>query len=233
MTKYKKDLISRKLRLKNITKYNSQFKVGDRYLVGTDDYDQEEIDIPIKNLTKEVPVDITNDINKKVESLPLWDWFTIADLKKNKIWYCDFSMPYYYEEKDHDKNFISKIWAESEIPLKFKKSTLPGKMFTLDFIQDQELVKQKTDFYLKNNDWDRTFSEFEKETQSKIKWNQEAPLVYANEKHDMGIVIPLSFKELSIKECFEKSIDLFFNGKQGSRELAMKLISETQYKKFI
>lgn len=232
-TKYKKDLILRKRRMESINKYEARFKVGDRYLVGTDDYTQEEIGVPIKNLTKEVPVDIESDTNKTVCNNPLWDWFTIADLKKNKIWYCDFSMPYYYEEKDHDKDFISKIWAESEVPLKIKKGALPNKMFTLDFIQDEELVKQKADFYLKHNDWEKTFSLYEKESKSKLEWNQEVPLVYSNMKHDMGIVIPFSFEELSIFEVFKKSIDLFFNSKQGSREKALHLISETQYKKFV
>lgn len=232
-TKYKKDLIFRKRRLKNIYKYNAQFKVSNNYLVVTDDYEQDEINIPIANLTKQIPIDFENDINETVENIPLWDWFTIANLKTNKIWYCDFSMPYYQKEVNHDKNFISKIWAESEIPMKLSKSPLSRKMFELHIDQDEKLVKEKAQFYLENNDWEKTFSTFDLENESKKNWNQNAPLVYSNEKYDIGIVIPHSFINLSIAECFEKSIELFFNGKQGNAQKAHNLISETEYKIFL
>lgn len=232
-TKYKKDLIFRKRRLKNIDKYNTQFKVGNNYLVVTDDYEQNEIEIPIANLTKQIPVDFENDINETVQNTPLWDWFTIANLKTNKIWYCDFSMPYYQKEVNHDKNLISKAWANLEIPLKIKHKPLPNKMFEMEFIQDEDLVKQKIDFYLSNNNWEKTFDEFNKENENKLKWNEKNPLVYSNMKYDIGIVIPHSFKEFSIAECFEKSIKLFFNSKQGNAQKAYNLISETEYKKFL
>lgn len=231
-TKYKKDLILRKRRMESVNKYEAQFKISDRYLVATDDYTQEEISAPIKDLTKQIPVDFTNDTNTTVRNNPLWDWFTIADLKKNKIWYCDFSMPYYVET-NHNKHFIAKMWADIEVPFKIKNKPLPNKMFQMELDQDENLIKQKADFYLKNNDWEKTFSEFNRENQSKLNWNLQSPLVYSNMKHDMGIVIPFSFEELSICEVFEKSIKLFFDGKCGSKELAYHLISETEYKKFV
>lgn len=232
-TKYKRDLISRKRRLKNIYKYNAQFKVSPNYLVVTDDYEQSEIDIPIANLTKQVPVNFKNDINKTVQNTPLWDWFTIANLKKNKIWYCDFSMPYYQKKASHDPHFISKMWAESEIPMKLSQSVLSHKMFELHILQDIQLVDERTKFYLENNNWDQTLSTFDAENESKKNWNRDTPLVYANEKHDIGIVIPYSFTNLSIAECFNKAIESFFSGKQDNPKQAHNLIAETQYKIFL
>lgn len=237
-TQYKKSLQLRKRRLKNIYKYDVQFKI-DNYLIVTDDYYSDEVEIPITNLTKQIPVDFENDINKTVQNIPLWDWFTIANLKTNKIWYCDFSTPYYEKDVDHSdsnvslKRYIATTWAESEIPFKFKKQSLPNKMYSLEVIEDKKLLQNKKNFYLENNDWGKTFSTFDLENEAKKNWDQEFPLVYSNGKYDMGIVIPYSFINLSIKKCFEKSIKLFFNGKQGNRKKALELISETEYKKFL
>ena len=73
-----------------------------------------------------------------------------------------------------------------------------------------------------------TISEFIKYVNNEIR-----QLLRINEKYDIGIVIPHSFINLSIAECFEKSIELFFNGKQGNAQKAHNLISETEYKIFL
>ena len=64
-------------------------------------------------------------------------------------------------------------------------------------------------------------------------WKSQLPVVYANEKNDMGIIVPFSFKHRTIKDVFQESIDLFFNSKQSNKEDFYWLIEEPEYKKFI
>lgn len=232
-TKNKKHLRSRKRRLHNIVDLNgySTFSVGDKYIVATGDYDTNEmIDKKISELKKEVPD--SNGDPYEVENTPLWDWFTIVNTKKNRIWYCDFSMPYYSENID-TKEFVASSWADLDTPLDLFFSPVKGKMYEIGFNQDTARHKVRKDFYLKNNDWDLTFFDYKNEMNKRKNWESRLPVVYSNEKHDIGIIIPFSFKHKTIKDIFEESIDLFFIGKQSKKSDFYWLIVEPEYKKFL
>ena len=232
-TKNKKNLRLRKNRLHNIIDINGYdtFLVGDKYIVATGDYNVDEMtNKEIGELRKGVP-DHNGD-PYEVDRTPLWDWFTIVNKKTNRIWYCDFSMPYYSSELN-PKELVAEWWADTDVPPKFLLDPLPGKMYTALVKQDNTLHKERKDFYLQNNDWDLTFNDCENEMNKRKNWKSQLPVVYANEKNDMGIIVPFSFKHRTIKDVFQESIDLFFNSKQSNKEDFYWLIEEPEYKKFI
>jgi len=230
-TKNKGELRLRKHRLKNIKHYEN-FSIG-KYLVATGDYTLDEmLNIKISDLKKGVPDDEGQPY--EVERTPLWDWFTIVNTAKNKIWYCDFSMPYFIpEDYFYTKEQTAKIWALHEVPSKMKINMTYAKMYQLEWERDEKLYQSKVDNYLSNNDWDKTFEDYRNEIDKRKNWDSKVPIVYSNAKYDIGIIIPFSFQNKTIKDIFEESINIFFSGKQNNKNNFYYLIEEPEYKKFI
>jgi hypothetical protein len=230
-TKYKNDLLFRKKRLSHIKEYEN-FSIG-KYLIATGDYSLDEmLNTKISDLKKGVPDDEGQPY--EVARTPLWDWFTIVNTAKNKIWYCDFSMPYHIsEDLYYTKEQVAKFWALHEVPSKMKINMSYAKMYQLEWIRNEDLYQEKINNYLANNNWDKTFEDYKNEMDKRKNWNSKIPIVYSNEKNDMGIIIPFSFSNKTIKEIFEESINIFFNGKQNNKKEFYHLIEEPEYKKFM
>jgi hypothetical protein len=151
----RKEKILKKNRLKQILNGSYEtLDINETYLIATNDYSKQELQGII-----------SVDPNKT----PLWDWFTLVNKKRNKIWYIDFSMPYIWEnffdsKKDEQIEKIYKIWALEDIPVVFKNETIKGGMFILNYRNpdfDSNLEKRE-EYYLNNNDWDKTLEQYKK-----------------------------------------------------------------------
>ena len=220
----RKEKILKKNRLKRILNGSYEtLDINETYLIATNDYSKQELQGII-----------SVDPNKT----PLWDWFTLVNKKRNKIWYIDFSMPYIWEnffdsKKDEQIERIYKMWALEDIPIVFKNETIKGGMFILNYRNpdfDSNLEKRQ-EYYLNNNDWDKTLEQYKKDNDFNKNWNEGIQIYLNKESDGFGIVIPVSYKNKTFLEVFTEVIKLFSQSKFNQD--AYKLIEEIQFKKFI
>lgn len=219
----RKQKIRKKKRLNQILKGDYvTLDINETYMVATFDYDSNQLNGTIK------------DAN---ESPPLWDWFTLVNKKKNKIWYLDFSTPYvwnnFFDQTVEDqKKYICNLWAINDTPYEIKSTVIKGGMFKLDD-KDPDYdskIKARIQFYLENNDWDKTFNDFKKENEFNLNWNQGVQL-FRKKSDDWIIVIPHSYINKTFLDVFTESI-LLFNQSKINPE-CYKLIDEITFNRHV
>jgi len=215
--------ILKKRRLKNILKGDdySKLHINDTYMMATIDYSNEELNGKICDL----------------ERMPLWDWFTLVNKKKNKIWYVDFSLPYtLYDISEETKEklieSISRIWSVDDVPISFVSAPLKGGFFQLNHKDNnyEKKVDKIQKQYIDNNDWDKTISEMKIRNENNLKWDEGIQLNINKEKDGFGVIIPFSWKEKTFLEVFEEMIIKFNESKFSDKYIY--LINELGYKRF-
>lgn len=215
----RKQKILKKRRLKNILKNDyCKLNINDIYMIATCDYDEQQLEGKISELEKP----------------PLWDWFTLVNKKKNKIWYVDFSCPYIYDDffdlskKEQIEN-ISRYWAIDDTPFKIKYKSLKG---GFSQIQDEdpnydlkldELQKK----YIIENDWDRTIQDFKEKNEFNKNWDDGLQLNLNYDKDGFGIIVPFSYKDKTFLEIFTEAVNKFNQSKFSDKYL--HLINEINY----
>lgn len=221
----RKTKILKKKRLHSILKGNYEtLDINDKYLIATCDYTKEHLSGVIKDSSE--------------RDAPLWDWFTLVNKKTNKIWYLDFSAPYFWDElldinKEEQIKRISSNWAIQDISIKFKTMTLKGGMYSLNV--DDEYYDQKIDerikFYSNNNDWDKTLEKYRQDNEYNKNWNEGVQIYRGENKDSWGIVIPVSYTNKTFLEVFTDAIKLFNYSKYNQK--FYKLILEIPFIKFL
>lgn len=220
----RKKKIQKKKRLHQILKGDYEtLDINENYMIATFDYDLEQLNGSIKEAN---------------ERPPLWDWFTLVNKKKNKIWYLDFSAPYtWHDFFDQDintqKRYAANLWSIKDLPFKIKSIPFKGGMSTLEEDDPNYDLKleQKIQFYLENNDWDKTFKEFKIKNQINQDWNEGIQIYRGENKDNWGIVVPHLYTDESFLEVFTQAIDLFNQNKFNQD--AFKLIEEINFNPFI
>ena len=220
----RKTKIQKKKRLEQILKGNYEIlHINETYLVATSDYDLKQLNGTIKDSS---------------DRPPLWDWFTLVNKKKNKIWYLDFSAPYTWDnffdqDIDFQKKYITNFWSIMDLPFNLKSTPIKGGMFSLkeDDPKYDLKLEEKIQFYLENNDWDETFNDFKNKNQINKEWNQGIQIYRRENKDDFGIVIPHSFIDRTFLKVFSEAISLFNQNKFNQDSI--NLIQEITFNKFI
>lgn len=219
----RKSKIRRKKRLKQIMNGDyEKLDINETYMIATCDYDSQQLNGLIKDA---------------YDKPPLWDWFTLVNKKKNKIWYFDFSTPYIWNEflelsEETQKKHISNFWAIDDTPFKIKHNPIKGGMFKLDNDDPDydSKLENRIQFYLENNDWNKTFNDFKEKNEFNLKWNDGVQL-FRNDFDDWGIIIPHSYTNKTFLDVFTEVI-LKFNQCKINQE-SHKLIKEIPFTKFL
>jgi hypothetical protein len=217
--------IQKKKRLHSILKGDYEtLDINDKYLIATGDYTKEQLNGIIKDSSD--------------RDAPLWDWFTLVNKKTNNIWYLDFSAPYFWDElldtnKEEQIKRISNNWAIQDISIKFKTMTIKGGMYSLD-IDDKHYdkkVDERINYYLKNNDWDKTLEKYQQDNEYNKNWNEGVQIYRGENRDDWGIVIPFDYINKTFLDVFSEAIKLF-NLCKFNQE-SYKLILEIPFIKFL
>ena len=220
----RKTKIQKKKRLHQILKGDyEKLDINKNYMIATFDYDSKQLNGSIKEAS---------------DKSPLWDWFTLVNKKKNKIWYLDFSTPYVWndffdQDIESQKKYAANLWSINDIPFNFKSNTIKGGMYVLtvsDLDYDNKIQK-RIEFYLKNNDWDKTFNEFKIKNQINQDWNEGIQIYRGENKDSWGIVVPHSYIDKTFFEIFNEAINLFNQGKFN--QTSYNLIEEINFNPFI
>jgi hypothetical protein len=220
----RKTKIQKKKRLQHILKGDYEtLDINENYMIATFDYDLEQLNGSIKEAN---------------ERPPLWDWFTLVNKKKNKIWYLDFSAPYVWHEFfdqdiDSQKKYITNFWSIKDIPFTIKSTPIKGGMYKLEEDDPNYDLKleQRIQFYLENNDWDKTFNDFKIKNQINQNWNEGIQIYRGENKDSWGIVVPHLYTDESFLEVFTEAVDLFNQNKFNQN--SYNLIQEIDFNLFI
>jgi hypothetical protein len=105
-------------------------------------------------------------------------------------------------------------------------------MFILNYRNpdfDSNLEKRQ-EYYLNNNDWDKTLEQYKKDNDFNKNWNEGIKIYLSKESDGFGIVVPVAYKNKTFLEVFTEAIKLFSQSKFNQD--AYKLIEEIQFKKF-
>jgi hypothetical protein len=220
----RKTKIQKKRRLKQILNGDYEtLDINENYMIATSDYDFKQLKGTIKDAS---------------EKPPLWDWFTLVNKKKNKIWYLDFSAPYVWNEFfdqniESQKKYISNIWSINDIPVEIKWNPIRGGMYSLDDKDSNydSKLEEKTQFYIKHNDWNKTFNDFKQKNEFNLKWDEGIKIFRNDSSSDWGIIIPHSYIDKTFVDVFSESIKLFNDCKFNQKYY--ELIEEIKFNKYI
>lgn len=231
-TKQKKENRLLKRRSANLKKYASDYANLnlEHYTLYTGDYTNEELRGPLLQPSDEF----------STYRYPLWDWFTVRNNKSGKVWWLDFSCPYYAENdtgltERKLQLFISQQWATEDDSFKFHFTRVKDssqKLYSLHF-EDSNDYERNVRNYVQNNDWQRTFEAYTLENEKKKNWGPH-PVLYLTGYRELTLLVPHSYvtNGVTFEETLHHVEEQFGKVNQNKKE-AQYLIGETPYVRYL
>jgi hypothetical protein len=232
MTRICRRIEKRKIKKRVYDIYNDEdvvkIMLDDKYLLVTWDYSLEELTKPMS--------DFSNP--------PLWDWFSILNIKTKKLWYIDFTCPFvddYWHKNSFDQNTstacIGFYYRDTEnLKINFSVSSKIGGISKLS--RDSEYEK-KIEWYKKYNNWDLTFKDFNEKNEINRNWNEGVKTFkHTHELNSFAFIAPYSYSktEISIVDVIRKGLNNILSGKvipKHQNGKYAKLIQEIEFDMFL
>ena len=246
-TKSKKSLRLRKKRLHSVLHNSEDWSsvVALGYSVLTQDYTQEQVSGRVCDVSSLVGVDDSGNETYGYRP-PLWDWWTLVNKKRNKLWYVDFSFPYTNSVELRDlesgvtslpelRTKLSHQWADHDAFLGFDWVTCtdyPRNLKLKELVPrtNEETYKVRYEYYYNNVDWERVVHTYVERL--RFNENYSGPLqTRRSSTEEWSLVVPQHYSERTFTQIYEEALRTFPNSPRVNHTHDA-LVKEVCYEKY-